>query len=173
MTVMPAMASPGQALPLERDRAELAVQPEPVVLDPVLDHLAVGEAADDDDGPPRRVARGGYPLPNTALGRPPAPAPDAAIAGAEEVVQGVVSIRKGGEEADHPLPPGRQSPQRLLAHPVRGKILGPVLLQSVEVVAVEDLFDVRADHRLVLACWHGVVSLRYMISKRPFLWPEL
>jgi hypothetical protein len=35
---------------------------------------------------------------------------------------------------------------------VRGKILGPVLLQSVEVVAVEDLFDVRADHCLMLLC---------------------
>jgi hypothetical protein len=72
-----------------RNASELLEEAEPVQLDPVLDQLAAGEAADDDDGPRHAAAGRGDPLPFALLGRLPVATPDALVTGEEHVVQGV------------------------------------------------------------------------------------
>src|SRR5215212_12218207 len=89
-----------------RKASELLEEAEPVQLDPVLDQLAAGEAADDEDGPRHGAAGRGDPLPGALLRRPPVATPDASVAGEEHVVQGVGGVRKGGEEAFHRRAPG-------------------------------------------------------------------
>src|SRR6185436_18795762 len=108
-----------------RNASELLEESEPVQLDPILFQLAVGEAADDDDGP-RHVAAGcGDPLPFALLGRLPAATPDASVAGEEHIIQGVGGVRKGAEKAFHRRAPGRQVVDRLHAQPVRCQIVIP------------------------------------------------
>src|SRR6185437_1417827 len=116
------MLAAGIFAAIARDRsrvnaAKLAQQLVPVVLDPVFDHFASGEAADDDDGPGRLAAGGSDAFPRAALGSAPSAAPCALVAGEEDVVQGEGGIGEGGEEAGHGISPGREAAQRAVAEP--------------------------------------------------------